>query len=135
MESSDRAERVLEALAAVEPRQAEEELRGLIESLEELDSDGFDLPDFRTSFVRLLGRRGYFVSTPAEIKASLTDIRRIGPGFDLYDLAEALANYDAVLMAQSGRPRQRIIPELEAFSPSPHDSKETPLWRSQHVVQ
>jgi len=41
----------------------------------------------RRAFVALMGRRGYFVSTPRELAASLEEIREVGEGFDLFDLA------------------------------------------------
>ena len=43
------------------------------------------------AFHSLLERRGYFVSTPPDLAASLEEIRKLGAGFDLYDLAQALA--------------------------------------------
>ena len=63
------------------------------------DGPGFDR--LRRAFVGLLGRRGYLVSTPEEIRSSIAEIRDVGPGFDLYDLLEALAALDVAVLPES----------------------------------
>ena len=42
------------------------------------------------AFLVLLDQRGYFVKSPEQIAASLREIRDMGPGFDLYELSDAL---------------------------------------------
>ncbi len=68
------------------------------------------------SFIDLLRRRGYFVSTSSEIKSALEEIRAVGPGFDLYDLASALAHCDPTVSEQVGVPMRRRFPALESFA-------------------
>ena len=51
---------------------------------------GDDPSSLWPSFTRLLHRRGYHTDTPEALRASLEEIRGLGEGFDLYDLARAL---------------------------------------------
>lgn len=67
-------------------------------------------------FIRLLDRRGYFVDTPEETRVSLDEIRAMGPGFDLYDLARFLSRCDAALAAHLQAPSSRAFPELKPFA-------------------
>ncbi len=66
-------------------------------------------------FLYLLGRRGYFVSGPTEIRRALEEILEMGPGFDLYDLAVALARCDRALAFHRKAPTSRALPELKSF--------------------
>jgi hypothetical protein len=68
-------------------------------------------------FLFLLGRRGYFVSGPAETRHALREILEMGPGFDLYDLAAAVARCDRALARQLDAPSSRAFPELRPFAP------------------
>jgi len=49
----------------------------------------------REALLRVLENRGFFTRPAAALNASLEEIRRIGPGFDLYDLCETLARGEA----------------------------------------
>lgn len=44
----------------------------------------------RRAFLGLLARRGYFVASAPELAASLEEIRGVGEGFDLCDLANVI---------------------------------------------
>ena len=66
------------------------EALGAARRLRRSPAEGARLEVLREAFLALLDRRGYFVETPAQIEASLREIREVGPGFDLYDLVEAL---------------------------------------------
>ena len=66
-------------------------------------------------FVRLLYRRGYFVSSPRLLEVTLREILEMGPGFDLYDLTTALARCDALLARSVAG--SRLFPELRPFAP------------------
>ena len=70
-------------------------------------------------FLYLLRRRGYFVSCPAETRNSLHEILEMGPGFDLYDLAAAVAHCDRALARRLNAPSSRAFPELTPFSVDP----------------
>lgn len=72
---------------------------------------------FRKTFFELLRRRGYFVASADQIQASLEEIAQVGEGFDLFDLARALAQYDMIITECRGLRRRRLFPELRAFSP------------------
>lgn len=69
------------------------------------------------SFQSLLQRRGYFVDTPAELEASLREIADLGEGFDLHDLARALARYDAAVSECGPRTLPRLFPQIRPFAP------------------
>ncbi|HVE43036.1 MAG TPA: hypothetical protein VNM14_24385 [Planctomycetota bacterium] len=66
-------------------------------------------------FLYLLGRRGYFVSGPAETRSALQEILEMGPGFDLFDLAVAVARCDRALARHLNAPMSRAFPELKSF--------------------
>lgn len=70
------------------------------------------------AFRRLLLRRGYFVSTPSELCASLEEIRILGEGFDLYDLACQLAALDTIRTDCLKLDRLPAFPELRSFAPA-----------------
>ena len=65
---------------------------GALLEAERLESSppAIPLAKLRRAFAALLARRGYFVATRGELGASLEEIRDLGPGFDLYDLAARL---------------------------------------------
>jgi hypothetical protein len=65
-----------------------------------------------TSFLALLGRRGYFARSPGEIEASLREIGEVGEGFDLYDLARSLCRYDSAFHTNG----DRVFPVLARFA-------------------
>lgn len=71
----------------------------------------------QAAFHALLHRRGYFVSTPAALATTLGEIRVLGEGFDLYDLARQLAALDTVATECLHLARQPLFPELRAFAP------------------
>ena len=110
MESDMRAGEVLQAMEAAEPTEAAAVLGRLTVC------QGLNLARMWTSFKRLLHRRGYFIATPAEVETSLTEIEAIGEGFDLFDLARGLANFDAIRMESLGLHGHRALPELRRFS-------------------
>jgi hypothetical protein len=110
--------RILDAMEAAEPAQATEVLARLTENLHARGINGVNLSGMWNSFKRLLHRRGYFVSTPAQMALSLDEIATMGEGFDLYDLARNLARYDQARMECRGLTDHRALPELKAFAPA-----------------
>ena len=73
-------------------------------------------PDrLNTAFRALLKRRGYFVESPSELRESLDDIRAVGEGFDLYELARALAELDTIVSECLKIAPARVMPELKPF--------------------
>lgn len=78
------------------------------------------LADTGRAFTEFLGRRGYYVETPREMATSLEEIFVLGPGFDLYELARALARCDHTLRIRLERTAPDPAPaSLEAFYPRP----------------
>jgi hypothetical protein len=118
MESSNTAAQVLEAMAAAEPSAAATGLERLTSQLETAGGGEVDLETLWVTFKRLLHRRGYFVSSSAELSRSLEEIHAVGEGFDLYDLALGLARFDLLRMERVGIQGHRSIPELKVFTPS-----------------
>jgi hypothetical protein len=109
---------VFDAMKAAEPTQAIAELSRLTELLHLQGIDRLDLDHAWDAFKRLLERRGYYVDTPARLKASLKEIDGIGAGFDLYDLARGLARYDAVRRKYRQPAGPRSLPDLKPFTPA-----------------
>jgi alkanesulfonate monooxygenase SsuD/methylene tetrahydromethanopterin reductase-like flavin-dependent oxidoreductase (luciferase family) len=105
------------ALEAGDCRRAAERARSLRESLHDGTLDPSPFGDCRDAWLRLLNRRGYFVGTPAELAQSLEEIRQLGEGFDLFDLARALASSDAAATSCRNSAIGLLFPELAAFSP------------------
>lgn len=109
--------KVLEAMEAAEPTQATTVLARLADDLHAHGIHGVNLAGMWTSFMHLLQRRGYYVTTPGQVAASLKEIEAVGEGFDLFDLARSLAHYDAVRMERRGLAGHRVFPELRPFAP------------------
>jgi hypothetical protein len=107
---------VLEAMQATEPSQATAVLSKLSEDLHDKGADALDLTRAWAAFLKLLERRGYFTATPSQLAESLQEIKSIGAGFDLYDLAQSLARYDVVRTKCLHISGSRIVPELATFS-------------------
>lgn len=102
----------LDAMKRADTAEAIERVRRLAEEVRE----GRDRPELEgiwESFRALLHRRGYFVDAPGDLAGSLNEIYQLGEGFDLHDLARALAGLDALL---GGGPGRRRFPELGRFS-------------------
>src|SRR5579864_8438207 len=96
--------------------------RGLFDQLEMIagsfaEKEERSLSSAWEPFVRLLHRRGYFVSSPHLLGVALQEIREMGPGFDLYDLATALARCDAQKARRLQVAESRVFPELRSFAP------------------
>jgi len=104
-----------EALEAAEPHQATRALSDLILLLPSKEGDGGSPLKMWTRFKRLLHRRGYYVATPSQVKATLEEIAAVGEGFDLFDLARSLAAYDAA--RKGSRPdAPDAMPQLKRFA-------------------
>ena len=73
---------ILEAMEAVEPRNATQALDHRIQTLKRKRSDGLDLKSMGLAFRQLLQRRGYFTLIPEDLERSLQDIAMVGVGFD-----------------------------------------------------
>lgn len=114
MENSTSA--ILQAMEAAEPAEATAVLDLLTEHFDTHQGHGINLARMWTSFRHLLHRRGYFVSTPAEVETTLKEVEAVGEGFDLFDLARRLAHFDAVRMEALGLKGHRALPELRRFS-------------------
>jgi hypothetical protein len=69
------------------------------------------------AYLELLRRRGYFISTPRELEESLAQIQSLGPGFDLYEVAQHLAALDTIAAECLKQIPKRRFPELRAFAP------------------
>lgn len=110
--------KVLQAMDAAEPAEASVALGELTSRLRMHGTNGIDLEGMWIAFKALLHRRGYYVSTPAEIQKSLQEIDAIGSGFDLYDLAQGLARYDAVRTECKHLTPIRALPALKHFCPA-----------------
>lgn len=108
---------VYEAMDAAEPVQATEALSRVSELLQSRGEDGLDLAGLWDRFLHLLERRGYYVRTPSQLADSLREIEAIGEGFDLYNLARSLAQYDALRRTIPSTSGPRGLPELAAFVP------------------
>ena|SRR5688572_29572382 len=110
--------KILEAMEATEPSQATEVLSRLTADLHARGVHGPQLAAMWNSFKRLLHKRGYFVTTPAQLATSLDEIAAVGEGFDLFELARNLAHYDTVRMECRGLADHRVLPELKRFAPT-----------------
>ncbi len=77
---------------------------------------GAALPGIWDAFLGLLHRRGYRVSTEAERRDALEEIRQTGAGFDLYDLAEGLARYDTTARECRNAVAYPLFPPLLIFA-------------------
>lgn len=119
MESWNSASELLQAMEAAEPGEAAAVLDRLAHHVRTHHGDGINLARMWTSFKRLLHRRGYFVGTPAEIETTLQEIEAVGEGFDLFDLARGLAQFDALRMEAQGLVGHRALPELARFALHP----------------
>lgn len=84
--------------------------------LRETRSDGEGLQAAWDAFLGLLERRGFFVSTPDQVATSLDEIRDVGPGFDLYELAAGMAGYDSAAVDCLGLRESRLFPRLTRFA-------------------
>ncbi|MBI2899785.1 MAG: hypothetical protein HYY17_06345 [Planctomycetes bacterium] len=107
------------ASQAMESREAAD-AAVVIEELNAQLRKGQPTPHIRklwTSFSRLLEHRGFSASTPQEVCSSLREILDAGPGFDLFDLARAIARCDVTLMHCLKATSAREIPELTPFQP------------------
>jgi len=107
---------VYEALEAVEPLHAADALTTLTDVLHGRGTDPLDLDRAWEAFKHLLDRRGYYVATPAQLAESLAEIKAIGRGFDLYELARSLAQYDVVRTKCRKLSGTRALPELKGFT-------------------
>jgi len=107
------ATRMLASGEAGRARVLFDQLRGAAGTYER--GDGASLISVWEPFLYLLGRRGYFVSGPAETRHALQEILEMGPGFDLYDLAAAVARCDRALAGHLNAPTSRAFPELKSF--------------------
>jgi hypothetical protein len=111
------ATRMLIAGEAGRARVVFDQLRGAAGTYD--PRDDASLSSVWEPFLRLLGRRGYFVSGPAETRHALQEILEMGPGFDLYDLAAAVAGCDRALARHLDAPLSRAFPELNSFGVEP----------------
>jgi hypothetical protein len=80
--------------------------------------DGTRLRGVWEAFAQLLHHRGYFVSTSDETGRSLREIREVGEGFDLFDLARALARLDLTVTECTAALSGRLFPLLLEFAPA-----------------
>lgn len=107
-----------EQLRRGETRPALETTKRLDREIHEGRIDAEALEGTRAAFLALLDLRGYLLRTPEELAGSIREIRELGPGFDLYDLAAGLASCDAAASQCRGPALPRRIPELSGFAPS-----------------
>ncbi len=117
--------KLFDALDAAEPQQAAAVLGDLTSDLQSKGVDEISPAKMWTRFKRLLHRRGYYVATAAQVKASLVEIEAVGEGFDLYTLARSLAAYDAARTAARGPQARNALPLLQRFAQNPELRKET----------
>lgn len=113
---SDVLEEAIRAMASTDAVRAEELFRRLEGSAGSyVGYQARSLSSAWEPFLQLLKRRGYFVNHPAETRTSLEEIRAMGPGFDLYDLALSLSRCDAALASHLNTPASKVFPELHPF--------------------
>src|SRR5207249_680349 len=101
---------------AAEPSEAAAGLDRLTQQLQADCGNRINLARMWRCFKQLLKKRGYFVSTPAEIETSLAEIEAVGEGFDLYDLARRLAQFDGARMERLGLKGHRALTDLKRFA-------------------
>jgi hypothetical protein len=70
------------------------------------------------SFVNRLHWRGFLTESPEQLASTLSEIRELGSGFDLFDLARAIARYDVAVSECLRLSDRRLFPLLEPFAPS-----------------
>lgn len=108
----------IRALNAREPREATTAFVRLESALHrESRLDPHALGGVWDSFTLLLGRRGFYVSNAGEIGGALDEIYATGAGFDLYELAAAIARCDATLVECRRATPRRLFPALRPFTP------------------
>ncbi|MBI2933817.1 MAG: hypothetical protein HYY16_19410 [Planctomycetes bacterium] len=108
------ATRAMEAGEASEAAEALQRVERCVH--ENRSAESLPLDELRERFYHLLHRRGFYVSTEDEIRRSVQEIREIGAGFDLYELARVLAQCDVTLTQCLGVRPQRYLPELGALA-------------------
>lgn len=107
----------IQAMSASEPIHALTSVNRLVSALWEGRAESPELKVLWEPFRTLLQRRGYFVSTPPELRGTLEEIRALGEGFDLYELARALAEADTTSTDCLRLRPDRSFPDLIPFSP------------------
>lgn len=106
---------VLQYLAAGEVIPAVVALKQIAASTWREKAASGDLDVGPEAFLDLLRHRGYFVATAGEVAQTLEEIVGMGEGFDLHDLARALAEYDTTLTKCLKLTKQPLFPELGRF--------------------
>jgi hypothetical protein len=112
-----------------EAREGAETARRLGEALHRQEADVAGLERLRGAFLDLLRERGYFVKTPEDVATSVREIRDVGPGFDLYDLSDALAACDVAASDCLGLSPRRCLPELSVWFGRPCSCGPRPRWK------
>lgn len=108
-----------------ETREAVEAARKLSGLLHDGAVSRTGLETLREAFLKLLDLRGYFTASTRDVARSVSEIRDVGEGFDLYDLSAALAACDVAATEGRRLPARRFLPELSAFSVPGRFDKET----------
>lgn len=111
------SETFLRALDAGDAVRAREALIRLRDRALESGAGGGELAGAWERFRSLLHRRGYYVCTPEELASTLDEILKVGAGFDLFDLAVALAAYDEACGECLGLAQGILLPEIGRFAP------------------
>ena len=114
--SSALVDETIRAMGASEPQGAVAVTERLTAQVWKGSPDQTDLAGMWGAFMNLLRRRGYYVSTASELAGTLGEIHALGEGFDLYDLARALAELDRALADGFHLKPDRQLPDLKRFS-------------------
>ena len=108
----------LEALQAGEPQEAATQFDRLTSTARKQRRRVLEAPSAAWEALKqLLDKRGYFFSTSEQISNSLSEIREVGEGFDLYDLGVAMARYDQTIVGCLGLGAALAFPPLRPFAP------------------
>lgn len=68
--------------------------------------------------LRLLEKRGFYVSTPDALSKSLDEIQELGQGFDLHTLMVAMARCDMTVAGRLGLGGASPFAPLRPFAPA-----------------
>lgn len=115
-DASDLVLKAARAMEAGETAEALEAVTRLEQEFRRRADRGAALPGIWAAFLDLLHRRGNRVSTEAERRDALEEIRHTGAGFDLYDLAEGLARYDTTARECRNAVDHPLFPALLIFA-------------------
>jgi hypothetical protein len=119
MKKLEEVDRALQALKAGEVDQAAIQFDRLTALAHERGKrvGGMSAPAWDL-LLRLLEKRGFYVSTPGALSKSLDEIHELGQGFDLHTLMVAMARYDMTVAGCLGLGGVSPFAALRPFAPA-----------------